>query len=150
MIKHRSFSLLRRQFSTSLRPEVCIVGGGPAGAALACTLSQSNYFNRDDKDTAQILLLDSSKLPQLETYKSNQDRQPEPRVVTLSPSSLRMLRSLDVLQRCNHECITPFQDMIVYEEAGSSYMRFNNQKHSERSILVQMEKQLINTLFNED
>ena len=29
-------------------------------------------------------------------------------------------------------------------------MRFNNQKHSERSVLVQMEQQLINALFNDD
>jgi flavin-dependent dehydrogenase len=46
-----------------LTPDVCIVGGGPAGAALACTLSQSNYF--DSNETGKrIMLLDSSpKLP---------------------------------------------------------------------------------------
>jgi 2-polyprenyl-6-methoxyphenol hydroxylase-like FAD-dependent oxidoreductase len=57
------------------------------------------------------------------------DRVPEPRVVTLSPASLRLLKSVGALQKCNHRYITPFTDMLVYEQAGSAYMRFNNKMH---------------------
>ena len=119
-------SKITRRFSTKvLTPEVCIVGGGPAGAALSCALSSSSHFGKGD-----VLLIDSSKLPSLSSYDSNlhPDRKPEPRVVTLTPSSLNMLDSMGVLQRCDHKFITPFSDMIVYEEAGSAYMHFNNEK----------------------
>jgi len=34
----------RRLFSTVIYPDVCIVGGGPVGAALACALSKSSFF----------------------------------------------------------------------------------------------------------
>ena len=109
-----------RLFSSSeakvLRPEILIVGGGPAGAALACTLSQSEYFGAT-ADGKQIVMLDGSKLPSLDNYNQD-DRVPEPRVVTLSPASLRLLKSIDVLQNCNHKYITPFYDMLVYEQSG--------------------------------
>ena len=99
------------------------MGGGPAGAGLACALSSSSHFGKGD-----VLLIDSSRLPELSSYDSEKhpDRKPEPRVVTLTPSSINMLNSMGVLQRCDHSFITPFSDMIVYEEAGSAYMHFNN------------------------
>ena len=73
------------------------------------------------------MLLDSSKAPELSHYKESPiSREPEPRVVTLSPASLRLLKSINVLQTCDNRFITPFYDMLVYEAAGNSYMRFNN------------------------
>lgn len=121
MIKsvHRAFA--HRSFATLLKPEVCIVGGGPAGATLAACLAKSNHF--DAGENKKIVLIDPMGLPEIETY-HKQDRVPEPRVVTLSPSSLRLLESCDALSQCNHEYITPFKSMLVYEEAGSAYMHF--------------------------
>lgn len=136
-----------------LTPDVCIVGGGPAGAALACTLSQSGYF--DSNETGKrIMMLDSSpKLPQLETYKqSDPNRVPEPRVVTLSPSSIRLLRSIGILDAssgCDQRFITSFQDMLVYEQAGSAYMRFNSKLQRE-SWLVQMQEHLQSLVLSKD
>jgi len=49
-------------FSTD-QPDVCIVGGGPAGSALACTLAKSPYFGSADGERKKIVLLDSSRLP---------------------------------------------------------------------------------------
>jgi 2-polyprenyl-6-methoxyphenol hydroxylase-like FAD-dependent oxidoreductase len=47
---------------------VIIVGGGIAGASLACALSESEFFN-PDKGIKKIYLLDHTKLPELKTYK---------------------------------------------------------------------------------
>lgn len=94
------------------------------------------------------MLLDSSKAPELEHYSSSPiNRAPEPRVVTLSPASIRMLKSINVLQTCDNRYITPFYDMLVYEAAGSSYMRFNNKKHRQNSPLVQLQETLLKTFF---
>lgn len=136
----------------SQKPDVCIVGGGPAGVALACTLAESGLFNPDTAGgKKKIVLLDSSKLPKLADYKqSSMSRAPEPRVVTLSPASLRLLKSIDVLQTCDNRFITPFYDMLVYEAAGSSYMRFNNQKHRQNSPLVMFQEALLKTFAFDD
>lgn len=141
--KKNGLLTLKRAFSTgstaqseSIRkPDICIVGAGPAGAALACALASSDQFNPSSNCQKRILLIDPSKLPSMQTYNAD-DRTPEPRVVTLSPATLRLLKSVGGLQTCNHKYITPFTDMLVYEQAGSAYMRFNNQMH-QKSLLVQ-------------
>lgn len=115
-----------RFFSSTIRPEVCIIGAGPAGAALGCALASSDNFNPKPDQQKRIVLIDHSKLPQLKTYQA-EGRVPEPRVVTLSPASLNLLKSMNALQLCNHAYITPFTDMLVYEQAGSAYMRFSPQ-----------------------
>ena len=109
-----------RKFSAAqesvLRPDVCIVGGGPNGAALACTLAKSQYFGPSSDGNKNILLLDNTRLPEISSYSDSEiTRTPEPRVVTLSPASLRLLKSIDALQACDHRFITPFFDMLVYE-----------------------------------
>jgi len=75
---------------------VCIVGAGPAGAALACALATSDHFNSEANSSKRIVLIDPSKLPSMETY-NKEARVPEPRVVTLSPGSLRLLKSVGSL-----------------------------------------------------
>ena len=140
------FTSARKLFSTTHRPDVCIVGGGPAGVALACTLAHSKFFDMDGDKTKKIMLLDSSKAPEIQSYKDgSMSRVPEPRVVTLSPASLRLLKSINALQTCDNRYITPFYDMLVYEAAGSSYMRFNNNKHRQNSPLVQLQETLLKT-----
>lgn len=97
------------------------------------------------------MVLDSSRLPKLADFTdSPMSRVPEPRVVTLSPSSLRLLKSIGVLQTCDNRFITPFYDMLVYEGAGNSYMRFNNQKHRQSSPLVMLQEALMKTFVFDD
>jgi 2-polyprenyl-6-methoxyphenol hydroxylase-like FAD-dependent oxidoreductase len=55
----------RKSFSV-LRPDICIVGAGPAGAALACALASSNKFNPQAEK--RIVLVDPSSLPDIKTY----------------------------------------------------------------------------------
>ena len=126
-----------RMFSTNgiCRPDICIVGGGPAGAALACALASSDQFNpKQSQSQKRIMIIDPSKLPDINTYMA-EERIPEPRVVTLSPASLRLLKSMGALQTCNHKYVTPFRDMLVYEQAGSAYIRFNNQTHKQSQLV---------------
>ena len=53
------------------KTEVLIVGGGIAGASLACALSQSEYFTpNSDEPLKRIVMLDSSKLPSVQAYHS--------------------------------------------------------------------------------
>lgn len=67
------------------------------------------------------MMIDNSKLPTMETYRlKNSDnkihqRIPEPRVVTLSPQSLRLLESIGIMEIAEKKYITNFFDMIVYE-----------------------------------
>lgn len=51
----------RKSFASVLKPEICIVGAGPAGAALACALASSDKFNSQNEK--KIVLVDPSKLP---------------------------------------------------------------------------------------
>ena len=109
-----------------------IVGGGITGASLACALSQSQYFESgQDDDLKKIVLLDHTKLPSINSYKPEK-RIPEPRVITLSPNSLRFLNSIGALQICNENYLTPFYHMLVYEEAGRGYMKFDLKAQKEK------------------
>ena len=62
---------IKRNFSTAVKKtDVLIVGGGAAGGSLACILSQSPFFKRKSPtDDPNIILIDSSKLPQMSTYR---------------------------------------------------------------------------------
>lgn len=129
-----------------------IVGGGIAGASLAAALSESEYFT-SDKGIKRIYLLDHTKLPDYKTYNptdgQSENRVPEPRVITLSPNSLRFLRSIGVLQLCNHRCVTPFNEMLVYEEVGKSYMKFDLNYQKNCTFVKTQEYILNNFIFNE-
>ena len=95
----RSAMMFSTSDGQSLKPDVCIVGGGPAGVALAATLAQSNFFHESEgQGGKKIIMLDSSKAPEISSYKESAiSRVPEPRVVTLSPASLRLLKSINAL-----------------------------------------------------
>ena len=69
--------------------DVVIVGAGVPGSSVAAALAHSALFN-----PKKILVLDAApKLPHIDDY-FKEDRIPEPRVVTLTPSSLHLIRSL--------------------------------------------------------
>ena len=94
------------------------------------------------------MIVDPSRLPQMSTYDKS-DRVPEPRVVTLSPASLRLLRSCGALDICNQEYVQPFKSMLVYEQAGNAYMHFDPTAKS-RSKLVQLQDELVNRFADEN
>lgn len=71
-------------------------------------------------------------------------------MVTLSPSSLRLLRSLKAFDHLDQRFVTTFHDMLVYEQAGSAYMRFNSKKPSEQSMLVRLQDSLLQLALSSD
>lgn len=125
-----------RLFGSVLKPDICIIGSGPVGAALGCALVNSNSFSPTEDGQKKISIVDAGRLPSLKSYHEG-GRVPEPRVVTLSPASLRLLKSFGALQLCNHEYITPFRSMLVYEQAGNSYMHFDPTKEQSLSVKAQ-------------
>ena len=60
----RAFSTAQQKESVT-KPDVCIVGAGPAGAALACALATSDHFNSEANSSKRIVLIDPSKLPSM-------------------------------------------------------------------------------------
>jgi hypothetical protein len=94
-------------------------------------------------------MLDHTKLPSINTYQA-ENRIPEPRVITLSPNSLRFLNSIGALQLCNQHYLTPFNHMLVYEEAGRGYMKFDLKAQKEKCQFVKSQEYLMNQfVFNE-
>ena len=64
------------------------------------------------------------------------DRIPEPRVVTLNPSSLRLLRALGIEDHLESRCMTPFENMVIYEQVGRAALNF---KDSEQNMGASIE-----------
>ena len=83
------------------------------------------------------MLIEQGKVPAMKGFKEvDTKRVPNPRVITLSPASLKLLRSVGALERMNHHYITPFKKMFVNESMGKSYMSFSHGEQ-EGSQLVQ-------------
>jgi hypothetical protein len=69
----------------------------------------------------------------------------------LTPNSLRFLKSIGALDLCSQKCVTPFNEMLVYEELGHGYMRFDLQAQKEKCQFVKTQEYLMNQfVFNED
>lgn len=95
-------------------------------------------------------MLDHTKLPSMKQYESV-ERVPEPRVITLTPNSIRFLNSIGALQLCNQQAVTPFKEMLVYEEVGHGFMRFDLEKQKQESQLVKAQEYLMKQfIFNEE
>lgn len=95
-------------------------------------------------------MLDHTKLPSISHYDTHQ-RTPEPRVITLTPNSHRFLSSIGGMQLCNAQCVTPFKEMLVYEEIGHGFMRFDIEKQRNESKLIKTQEELLKRfVFNEE
>lgn len=79
-----------------------------------------------------------------------EQRVPEPRVITLTPNSLRFLNSIGALNLCNQGCVTPFHEMLVYEEVGRGFMKFDHRAQKEKCQFVKAQEYIMkNFIFNE-
>ena len=94
----------------SIKTDVLIIGGGPAGGSLACALGQSEMFQNGNR----IMIHNGQKTKPMSAYRQ-QGRLPDGEIVTLNPSSLRLLESIGVLDMIESKYLNSFDDMIVNE-----------------------------------
>ena len=127
-------------FSTATKTyDVVISGGGPVGAALAAALSRLDYLASSSASTnsPRILLLDKSPAPNLRDYFS--ETTPDHRVITLTPGSIRFLKSLQMWDNLNPSRVTPFSRMQVWEENGSNFFSLEDPERSELGQVIEVQ-----------
>lgn len=132
------------RFSFSSKYDVVINGAGPAGAALACALSHSPLF---PTTKPSILLLDIQNSDSTQEFLKKSTNIADQRVVTLTPGSIRFLKSLKVWEKLDLKRVVPFYTMQVWESLGGNHFTIDNrEKEMGRTIEV---KHLQAVLFDE-
>jgi ubiquinone biosynthesis UbiH/UbiF/VisC/COQ6 family hydroxylase len=128
--------LNRNSFSTTKTYDVVISGGGPVGAAFAAALSRLEYLSSSDS-SPRILLLDKSPTPNVSEY--FRESTPDHRVITLTPGSVRFLKSLKIWEHLNPRRVTSFNKMQVWEENGSNFFSLEDPGHSELGQVIEVQ-----------
>lgn len=122
-------------FSSTQNYDVVINGAGPVGASLACALSNSTLFSSDPSPS--ILLLDAQKFDSTQEFLQKSNKISDQRVVTLTPGSIRFLKSLGVWPKLDMNRVVPFYSMQVWESNGTNHFIIdNNQKEMGRTIEI--------------
>lgn len=107
-----------------IETEVLIIGGGVTGFSLANALAKSRYFQDTPK---KITLIDNLvQEPRASNFKYTSNRIPDLRIVTLTPSSVRFLKSIDVWSTLDKQLIKEIKHMQIYESLGSSYVHLDS------------------------
>src|SRR5690606_35728972 len=107
---------LRDAMDSTPEYEVVIVGGGMAGAALACALGRANW---------RVALVDPMPPTPLMQDKTETSSNPEDfdrRVVALTRASEEFLRSLGAWEEMAKQRISPYQGMYVWEADGTAHI----------------------------
>lgn len=116
--------------------DIIISGAGPAGASLACALSQSPLFS---STTPSILLLDHMKADSIDSLKvegSMKNVIGDHRVVTLTPGSMRFINSLNLSSHLEQKRITPVRRMQVWESTSDGYFTIDSEKNGVKENLA--------------
>ena len=106
--------------------DVLIVGGGVTGLALAAALKKSDFF----KEKGKIVVLDNPPKLTPESFTYSFNRIPDPRVVSLTPSSVRFFRSIGLWSHLDDRLIKYVKGMQVWENKGHSYVHMNTKDMS--------------------
>jgi ubiquinone biosynthesis UbiH/UbiF/VisC/COQ6 family hydroxylase len=126
-------------FSTSnyqvIETEVTIVGGGVTGFSLASALCKSSYFQENNKNKKIIIIDNQPQTLNDSHFKYSADRIPDLRVVTLTPSSVRFLKSINHWNMLDKKLIKDIKHMQIYESIGSSYMHIDNSDIKSLAVL---------------
>jgi ubiquinone biosynthesis monooxygenase Coq6 len=124
--------------------DIVIVGGGVTGLSLAAGLMKSNYFN---KSANKITIIDHPPKIKPENFIYKAGRLPDPRVISLTPASIKFFRSIGLWEKLDERLIKYINSMQIWENKGSSYINMNSKdSESVRSFLDTIS--LNRTLFN--
>ncbi|KAI9286915.1 hypothetical protein BC943DRAFT_217257 [Umbelopsis sp. AD052] len=99
--------------------DVVIVGGGVAGTALACSLASKPEFH-----SKKIALIEAFDLAPVKNWTPSENVYSN-RVVSLTPSSVSLLKDIDVWRHLHHDRIKPYDDMQVWDAISGARVEFN-------------------------
>ncbi|CAM9643858.1 unnamed protein product [Chrysoparadoxa australica] len=97
--------------------DVLVVGGGIAGAALACRLAGPDFLQG-----FRIGLVEARPPPPLESVMKRDA--PDPRVYSFTPESVKLMKEVGVWDRVSSRT-QPFRSMQVWDKHGHGFMRFD-------------------------
>ena len=123
--------------------DVCVVGGGIVGTALACALRASPRTSH-----LSVLLADRAPLPSSAWQDSLPD-QPEPRVSALTPSSARLLRDVGAWDRVAAARACPFVAMQVWDARAPGHVRYDAAEIGASELGHVVENRVVHTALAE-
>jgi ubiquinone biosynthesis monooxygenase Coq6 len=117
-----SVAILRRAFSTTVQPQkrrelydVAIIGGGPVGNAMACSLGHSKLLN--DK---RVLLLEASQPTRLGSPPEKYSN----KVFACGPAAIQMFKDLGIWQTLVNYRVKEVAGLYVLDACSRSKVQF--------------------------
>ena len=124
--------------------DVCIVGGGVVGTALACVLRSTPLTSH-----LSVMLADRAPPPSSAWLDANPSRHPEPRVSALTPLSIRFLRDVGAWDRVSNARARPFKTMQVWDDASNGHVRYDAREVGEDALGAVVENVVIHAALHE-
>jgi ubiquinone biosynthesis monooxygenase Coq6 len=119
---HKYFCETRQIIDT----DVLIIGGGVTGLSLASALKKSDFF----KNQGKITIVDNPAKINPEAFIYKPGRIPDARVISLTPASIRFLRSIGLWSHLDERLVKYVRGMQIWENKGSSYVNMDIRDHS--------------------
>ncbi|GJJ11441.1 hypothetical protein Clacol_005674 [Clathrus columnatus] len=99
--------------------DIAIVGGGPAGLALACALSSSQAI----RESLKITLIEGGDLSKVRTWQGHGDIYSN-RVSSITNASRQFLEDINVWEKVESERTTPIEEMQVWDGISDARIVF--------------------------
>ena len=123
--------------------DVCIVGGGVVGTALACALKTTPMTSH-----LSVMLADRAPPPS-SRWLDDLPAQPEARVSALTPASCAMLRDVGAWDRIVAARACPFTAMQVWDARAAGHVRYAAAEVGEPELGHVVENRVVHTALYE-